>query len=119
MASAFTPLILFTVVQATGRHHRSDWPAGNGGFFDAFASALRKNGQSGGGGPIMRMVLSLVSIVATGVVWLELTIRAALLYVGAVLGTIVYSGLVDKDLWGRVRRWVGIMAAIILASQSS
>lgn len=27
---------------------------------------------------------------------------------------VVYAGLVDKDLWGHVRRWAGIMIAIIL-----
>ncbi|MER5835828.1 TetR/AcrR family transcriptional regulator [Streptomyces sp. NPDC002130] len=45
---------------------------------------------------------------------LELVIRAALLYVGALLGTVVYAGLVDKNLWGHVRRWAGIMIAVIL-----
>jgi hypothetical protein len=48
------------------------------------------------------------------VLWLELVIRAALLYVGALLGTVVYAGLVDKNLWGHVRRWAGIMIAVIL-----
>lgn len=41
-------------------------------------------------------------------------IRAALLYVGALLGTVVYAGLVDKNLWKHVRRWAGIMIAVIL-----
>jgi hypothetical protein len=62
----------------------------------------------------MLMVVSLVSILAAGVLWLELVIRAALLYVGALLGTVVYAGLVDKNLWGHVRRWAGIMIAVIL-----
>lgn len=117
MASAFTPLILYTVVQAVDGVTAGLASGSNGaGFFDDFAEALRKNGESGGGGPIMRMVLSLVSILAAGVVWLELTVRASLLYVGAVLGTVVYAGLVDKDLWGRVRKWAGIMAAVILVA---
>jgi len=48
------------------------------------------------------------------VLYLELVIRAALLYVGALLGTAVYSGMVDKNMWHHVRRWAGIMIAIIL-----
>jgi len=56
----------------------------------------------------------MVSILAAGILWLELVIRAALLYVGALLGTVVYAGLVDKNLWGHVRRWAGIMIAVIL-----
>ena len=62
----------------------------------------------------MLIVVSLISILAAGVLWLELVIRAALLYVGALLGTVVYAGLVDKNLWGHVRRWAGIMIAVIL-----
>ncbi|MCT7353736.1 hypothetical protein N4P33_16395 [Streptomyces sp. 15-116A] len=116
LASAFTPLILYTVVSATdgitevlanATGDQTDT------FFGTFAAALEK-GEDIGGGPIMLIVVSFVSILAAGVLWLELVIRAALLYVGALLGTVVYAGLVDKNLWGHVRRWAGIMIAVIL-----
>ncbi|UED85659.1 hypothetical protein [Streptomyces profundus] len=116
MASAFTPLILYAVVSATdgvtdaivaGTGDNSD------AFFGDFAAALEA-GESIGGGPIMLIVVSLISILAAGVLALELVIRAAMLYVGALLGTAVYAGLVDKNLWSHVRRWAGIMIAIIL-----
>ncbi len=112
LASAFTPLILYTLVNAVdgitqalagGTHHTK--------FFDTFSKALTANDD---GGPFVKIVLSLVCMAAAGVLWIEMVIRAALLYVGAVLGTVVYSGLVDRELWSRVRRWVGIMTAIIL-----
>lgn len=116
IASAFTPLILYTVVSAvdgvtdviaagTGSHTDQ--------FFGSFSKALTK-GSDIGGGPIMLIVVSLVSVLAAGVLWLELVIRAALLYVGALLGTAVYAGLVDKDMWHHVRRWAGIMIAVIM-----
>ncbi|MEU6199482.1 hypothetical protein [Streptomyces sp. NPDC047061] len=116
LASAFTPLILYTVVSATDGV--TDVLAKTTGdqtdtFFGTFSAALSK-GDDIGGGPIMLIVASLVSILAAGVLWLELVIRAALLYVGALLGTVVYAGLVDKNLWGHVRRWAGIMIAVIL-----
>ncbi|MFJ8538623.1 hypothetical protein [Streptomyces sp. NPDC093591] len=116
LASAFTPLILYTVVSATDGV--TDVLAKATGdqtdtFFGTFAGALEK-GEDIGGGPIMLIVVSLVSILAAGILWLELVIRAALLYVGALLGTVVYAGLVDKNLWGHVRRWAGIMIAVIL-----
>ncbi len=116
LASAFTPLILYTVVSATDGI--TDVLAKTTGdqtdtFFGTFSGALEK-GEDIGGGPIMLIVVSLVSILAAGVLWLELVIRAALLYVGALLGTVVYAGLVDKNLWGHVRRWAGIMIAVIL-----
>ncbi|WP_406372975.1 hypothetical protein OG788_22245 [Streptomyces sp. NBC_00647] len=116
LASAFTPLILYTVVSATdGVTEVLAKTTGNqtDTFFGTFSGALNK-GDDIGGGPIMLIVVSLVSILAAGVLWLELVIRAALLYVGALLGTVVYSGIVDKNLWGHVRRWAGIMIAVIL-----
>ncbi|MFE0645459.1 hypothetical protein ACFW2Y_28200 [Streptomyces sp. NPDC058877] len=116
LASAFTPLILYTVVNATdavteviasGTGQQTDI------FFGSFKQALQK-GDSIGGGPIMLIIVSLVTVLAAGVLYLELFLRAVLLYVGALLGVVVYSGLVDKNMWGHVRRWAGIMIAIIL-----
>ncbi|MFH0243655.1 hypothetical protein ACGRHY_14790 [Streptomyces sp. HK10] len=116
LASAFTPLILYTLVTATDAV-TDVIAAGTGSdtdkFFGSFSEALKK-GDDIGGGPIMLIVVSLVSVLAAGVLWLELVVRAALLYVGALLGTVVYAGLVDKNLWGHVRRWAGIMIAVIL-----
>ncbi|MEU1124201.1 hypothetical protein ABZ371_11690 [Streptomyces sp. NPDC005899] len=116
LASAFTPLILYVVVSATdgvteiiGVATGSDSDV----FFGSFAEALKK-GDDIGGGPIMLIVVSLVSVLAAGILWLELVIRAALLYVGALLGVVVYAGLVDKNMWGHVRRWAGIMIAVIM-----
>ncbi|MFG2111027.1 hypothetical protein ACGFRB_00040 [Streptomyces sp. NPDC048718] len=116
LASAFTPLILYTVVNAadaiteviaSGTGQQSDV------FFGSFKQALEK-GDSIGGGPIMLIIVSLVTILAAGVLYLELVLRAVLLYVGALLGVVVYAGLVDKNMWGHVRRWAGIMIAVIL-----
>ncbi|MFE2427098.1 hypothetical protein ACFXJ5_10130 [Streptomyces sp. NPDC059373] len=116
IASAFTPLILYTVVSATdavtnviasGTNSNSDV------FFGSFQDALTKNTDIGGG-PIMLIIVSLVSVLAAGVLYLELVIRAALLYVGALLGTAVYAGMVDKNMWHHVRRWAGIMIAVIM-----
>ncbi|URN16738.1 MULTISPECIES: hypothetical protein [Streptomyces] len=116
LASAFTPLILHTLVSATDGITEVI-ASGTGGqtdaFFGSFSAALKK-GDDIGGGPIMMIVVALVSILAAGVLWLELVIRAALLYVGALLGTVVYAGLVDRNMWGHVRRWAGIMIAVIL-----
>ncbi|MER5442932.1 hypothetical protein [Streptomyces sp. NPDC002790] len=116
LASAFTPLILYTVVSAAdGVSDVLAKATGNqtDAFFGTFSEALKK-GDDIGGGPIMLIVVSLVSIVAAGVLYLELYLRAVLLYVGALLGVVVYAGLVDKNLWGHVRRWVGVMIAVIL-----
>ncbi|MFD0354684.1 hypothetical protein ACFVHW_13250 [Streptomyces sp. NPDC127110] len=116
LASAFTPLILYTVVSATDGITEviaSATGSQTDVFFGSFSEALKK-GDDIGGGPIMLIVVALVTVLAAGVLWLELVIRAALLYVGALLGTVVYAGLVDRNMWGHVRRWAGIMIAVIL-----
>ncbi|MFF5101772.1 hypothetical protein [Streptomyces sp. NPDC000134] len=116
LASAFTPLILYTVVSATdGVSEVLAKATGDqtDTFFGNFSQALEK-GNDIGGGPIMLILVSFVSIIAAGVLYLELYLRAVLLYVGALLGVVVYAGLVDKNLWGHVRRWAGIMIAVIM-----
>jgi hypothetical protein len=62
----------------------------------------------------MLIFVSVLSMVAAALLWLELVIRAAMLYVGAVLATAVYAGFVDKSMWGHIRRWVGLMISIDL-----
>lgn len=116
LASAFTPLVLYTVVSATDSVTEviaSATGSRTDVFFGSFSEALKK-GDSIGGGPIMLIIVALVTVLAAGILFLELFIRAALLYVGALLGVVVYSGLVDRNLWGHVRRWAGIMIAVIL-----
>ncbi|WP_436771719.1 hypothetical protein [Yinghuangia sp. YIM S09857] len=116
-ASAFTPLTLYLAVSltdgltaaiASGTQQDTDR------FLGGFAKALDPNAGLGGG-PVMLIFVSLLSMAAAAVLWIELLIRAAMLYVGAMLGTAVYSGLVDKAMWHHVRRWAGIMAAVLLA----
>jgi hypothetical protein len=68
MASAFTPLILYTVVSAVdGITEALAGGAGNTKFFDAFSTALTKDDPDGG--PIVQVILACVSILAAGVVW--------------------------------------------------
>lgn len=116
MASAFTPLALhlsvslvdsITAAIASGTKQDTDQ------FMEGFSKGL--DPQSLGGGPVTLIFVSMFAILAAMILWIELLVRAALLYVGAILGTIVYAGVVDRDLWGHVRRWVGMMVAILLA----
>jgi len=115
LASAFTPLALYTVVTATdgittaiGAGTRTDTST----YLGSFADTLEKGNL--GGGPVILIVVSLVAVLAAAVVWIELLIRSAMMYVGALLGTAVYAGLVDRELWKHVRRWAGIMISVDL-----
>ncbi|MEU9396585.1 hypothetical protein AB0D86_42120 [Streptomyces sp. NPDC048324] len=114
-ASAFTPLILYTVsnaVSAVTDVLVSALGGTPGGVFASLGTAL-KDGKIGGG-PIILIVASLLTIALCGAIWLLLVLRAMSLYAGALLGVVVYSGLVDKDLWGHIRRWASLMVGLIL-----
>ena len=117
-ASAFTPVILYAMIQLTDSVTQaigSTTSAGTNNFLSSFANTLSPtNGSAStvGGGPILLIFVSLVAMIAAAVLWLELLIRAAMLYVGAALAGAVYAGLVDKELWHHVRRWAGLMIAV-------
>ncbi|MFF2145855.1 hypothetical protein [Kitasatospora sp. NPDC058190] len=116
VASAFTPLILFTVVSVTDGLTKAiavGTKSDTGTYLGGFADTLEKGDV--GGGPLILVMVSLVAVLAAAVLWIELVIRAAMLYVGALLGTAVYAGLVDRQLWKHVRRWAGMMLAVDLA----
>lgn len=65
------------------------------------------------GGAVLVIFLALAMLSAVAGVWLELIVRDALILAGLVFGTTVFSGLVDRDLWGHTKRWVGVMCGII------
>jgi len=116
IASAFTPLILYTVVTVTDGMTdaiASGTKSDTGTYLGGFADTLEKGSM--GGGPLILILVSLVAVLAAAVLWVELVIRAAMLYVGALLGTAVYAGLVDKQMWKHVRRWAAMMLAVDLA----
>ncbi|MEU1258445.1 hypothetical protein ABZ445_34655 [Streptomyces chartreusis] len=65
------------------------------------------------GGAIIVIFFSLALLAAVAGVWLELIVRNALILSGLVFGPTVFSGLVDRDLWGHTKRWCGVIVAII------
>jgi len=58
---------------------------------------------------LMMLIFSLFGL------WIMLVVRNALILLGLVFGPLVFSGLVDKDLWGHTRKWVGMMGGIIVS----
>lgn len=114
-AAAFTPLILYVLVGAVSAVTDAlvaGLGAEPGGLFVSMGADL-KAGKVGGG-PIIQILVSLATILLCGVLWLLLVLRALVLYAGALLGVVVYAGLVDRDLWGHVRRWGALMLGIVL-----
>ncbi|WP_433463969.1 hypothetical protein [Spirillospora sp. CA-128828] len=66
----------------------------------------------GGGGVFMTMIGSFL-LFAIVSVWVELTIRSAMIYLSLAFGPLVFSGLVDKALWGHTKKWIGFTLAIL------
>jgi len=65
------------------------------------------------GGDVVSLTIAVALLMAVIGVWLELVVRNALILAGLIFGPIVFSGLVDKDLWGHSKKWLGAMIGII------
>ncbi|MFI5803367.1 hypothetical protein [Streptomyces sp. NPDC051561] len=61
------------------------------------------------------LVVNLLMMCGALLMWIELLIRGAAVYVGVALGPLVNSGLVDRDLWGKSKKWVGALVALGLS----
>ena len=60
------------------------------------------------------MVVNLIMLLGALLMWVELLIRAAAIYTAVALGPIINAGLVDRDLWGRSKKWFGALFSVIL-----
>ncbi|MQT05071.1 hypothetical protein FF041_34535 [Streptomyces jumonjinensis] len=58
------------------------------------------------------LVVNLVMLFGALLMWVELLIASAAIYVGVALGPVVNAGLVDKDLWGKSKKWFAALLAI-------
>ncbi|MYU02179.1 hypothetical protein GTY74_34130 [Streptomyces sp. SID8350] len=61
------------------------------------------------------LVVNCIMLCGALLMWIELLIRSAAIYVAVALGPIVNAGLVDKDLWGKSKKWFGALFAIGLS----
>jgi hypothetical protein len=132
LASAFTPVVLagtvtitdsFTeAIASTAPGARVPGPngtwttaSGPGAYFSTLSSTLSGGPSPDLGGSIVFILISVLVLVIAAVLWLELLMRVAMLYIGGVLATVVYAGLVDKSFWPHVQRWVSMMVGLDLA----
>lgn len=44
-----------------------------------------------------------------------LVARNALILTGVVFGPVVFAGLVDRDLWGHTKKYIGVITGIIIS----
>ncbi|MFF8618641.1 hypothetical protein [Streptomyces sp. NPDC015350] len=68
-----------------------------------------------GVGVVIALPIALMILLAVFGLWVMLVVRNALILLGLIFGPLVFAGLVDKDLWGHTRKWVGVMGGIIMS----
>ncbi|MCX4549627.1 MULTISPECIES: hypothetical protein [unclassified Streptomyces] len=81
-------------------------------FLDNILKVMAANPTEGVG---QLLVVNLIMLCGALLMWIELLIRSAAIYVAVALGPIVNAGLVDKDLWGKSKKWFGAIFAIGLS----
>ncbi|MGA4842143.1 hypothetical protein [Streptomyces sp. G45] len=61
------------------------------------------------------LAVNLIMMCGALLMWIEMLVRGAAIYVAVALGPIVNAGLVDRDLWGKSKKWFGAVFAIGLS----
>ncbi|WP_327411250.1 hypothetical protein OG458_41680 (plasmid) [Streptomyces sp. NBC_01281] len=83
------------------------------GGMSIFTTLAALSVATSGAGVVVALPITLMILLAIFGLWVMLVVRNALILMGLIFGPLVFSGLVDKDLWGNTRKWVGVMGGII------
>ncbi|MFF4500365.1 hypothetical protein [Streptomyces sp. NPDC001401] len=81
-------------------------------FLENILKVMAADHQDGVG---QLMAVNLIMMFGALLMWIELLIRGAAIYVAVALGPIVNAGLVDRDLWKKSKKWFGAIFAIGLS----
>lgn len=117
IVTAFAPAIIATVVDLVDEMAISMFKpfladmALTGAFIVLLLTALS---ASGWGLPIALALIGFFLTVGLGL-FLMLVARNALILTGVVFGPVVFAGLVDRDLWGHTKKYIGVIFGIIIS----
>lgn len=81
-------------------------------FLENILKVMAANPSEGVG---QLLAVNLIMMFGALLMWIELLIRSAAIYVAVALGPIVNAGLVDRDLWNKSKKWFGAIFAIGLS----
>ncbi|MEU7230078.1 hypothetical protein [Streptomyces chrestomyceticus] len=87
-------------------------PYATDNFKPFLATMLKVMAANPHDGVFQLIVVNLIMLCGALLMWVELLIRSAAIYVGVALGPVVNAGLVDRDLWGKSKKWVGALFAL-------
>lgn len=119
VASAFAPAAVYLLVQLSD----AVTAALTLGTADDTKSFLTDTGKALGvlsmaspaGGSAAVLITAVVAILCSVVLWVELLLRTAIIYVATLFAAPTFSGLVDRALWKHSRRWVYFTVSVIFA----
>lgn len=120
LASAFAPAVVYLLLQLSDGLSAA-LIAGSGQstevFFGLLGGALSGLAVASGPqiGAFTLIVTCLVVIGCVVVLWVELVLRAAIIYVALLFAAPTFSGLVDRSLWRHSRKWLYFTVSIIFA----
>jgi hypothetical protein len=118
-ASAFAPAFVYLLLQLSDQlcvvlamGAEEDVERFLTGATVALGTAMSANA---GVGPAALLVAALATVFCAGVLWVELLLRTAIIYVSLLFAAPTFSGLVDRGLWKHARRWVYFTVSVIFA----
>ncbi len=115
-ASAVAPavlVLLLSVIGAATDGLASGLALDASRFLTGAGTALTTSGSINGG-PVVLIVGATIGLLVGILLWVELLLAAAALYVAAAFGPLVFAGLVDRAMWGHVRKWLGLVVSLAL-----
>lgn len=116
LACAFFPLAVFLANELTDGVATAFSTVGAGDLntFMHSTGAQLVAMQSGTiGGPFALLLFSLVTIICSLILWIELLLRKAAFYAVLVFAPAVFSGLTSERMWHHVKRYVYFLLAIL------
>ncbi|MFF0460649.1 hypothetical protein [Streptomyces mexicanus] len=115
VVNAFTPGAIALLMRALDEVTAVFEPYATSNFKPFLENILKIMAANPTEGVGQLLVVNLITLCGALLMWVELLIRSAAVYVAVALGPIVNAGLVDRDLWGKSKKWLGAIFAIGLS----
>ncbi|MBA0053659.1 hypothetical protein E0L36_23160 [Streptomyces sp. AJS327] len=115
VVTALTPGTIALLITAVDEVTKVFAPGGTRNFKPFLTSMIKLLSSRPEAGAFVLIVVNLVMLLGALMMWIELLVRSAALYVAVALAPLVNAGLVDRDLWGKTKRWVALVIALALS----
>lgn len=115
VVNALAPAALALLVTATDEITKALAPNATGNFKPFLTNLMEVLSANPQQAVVAVIAVNLLMMFSAVLMWIELLIRGAAIYVAVGLGSVVNAGLVDKDLWHKSKKWFAAVLAIDLS----